>query len=188
MAAEKRSPTGMACEPIEKKINKTVIKLQHGDLTALEVDAWVFYAREDLQIGSGYGTAIASRGGVAVRKELEEIGSIGMGEAVITGAGEMAAKYIIHACGPKFQEADTEKKLRDCMGASLGVVNENGLKTLAYPPMGAGFYGVPLDMCATVMLQTLRAFAEADISLEQIIICVIDYRDYVPFKKQMELI
>ena len=70
MAVEQRSPTGMACEPIEKKINKTVITLQHGDLTALEVDAWVFYAREDLAVGSGYGTAISSRGGVVVSKEL----------------------------------------------------------------------------------------------------------------------
>ncbi len=188
MAVEKRSPTGMACEPIEKKINKTVVRLEHGDLTALAVDAWVFYAREDLDIGSGYGTAITSRGGVAVRKELENIGSIKMGEAVISGAGEMAAKHIIHACGPKFQEADMEKKLRDCMRASLAVANENGFETLAYPPMGAGFYGVPLDLCAAAMLQTIQAFAEAETSLREIIICVIDYRDYVPFKKQMELI
>jgi len=188
MAVEQRSPTGMACEPIEKEVNKTVIKLQHGDLTALEVDAWVFYAREDLVVGSGYGTAISSRGGVVVSKELEEIGSIKMGEAVISSAGEMAAKHIIHACGPKFQEADVEKKLRDCMTASLKVANENGIRTLAFPPMGAGFYGVPLDLCASVMLQTIGVFVEGETSLEQIIICVIDYRDYVPFSKQMDLI
>jgi len=188
MAAEVQSPTGMACEPVEKTINDTVVKLQHGDLTGLAVDAWVFYAKENLDIGSGYGTAISSRGGLAVAKELEGIDSIKMGEAVITTAGEMNAKHIIHACGPKFQEADIEKKLRDCMASSLRVANENGIKTLAYPPMGAGFYGVPLDLCAKVMLEAIVAFAEGDISLEEIVICVIDNRDYVPFCKQLERI
>jgi len=186
MTAAKVSPTGMKCEPVEKKVNKTLIKLQQGDLTTLPVDAWVFYARENLDIGSGYGTAITMRGGVAVRNELKEIGSIKMGEAVITTAGEMKAKHIIHACGPKFQEPDLEKKLADCMASSLKVATDNGLKTLAYPPMGPGFYGVPLDLCARVMLDTIKAFLEGETSLEEVIICVIDYRDYIPFQKQME--
>lgn len=186
--AAKMSPTGMACKPIEKKIGSTAIKLEHGDLTALPVDAWVFYAREDLDIGSGYGTAIQMRGGVAVRKELEKIGSIKMGEAVITTAGEMKAKHIIHACGPKFQEPDLEKKLADCMMSVLRVADENGLKVVAFPPMGTGFYGVPLNLSAKIMLDTMIAFLkfEANTSLGEIIICVNDYRDYVPFREKME--
>ena len=188
MTAAVQSPTGMACEPVEKKVNETVIKLQQGDLTAMAVDAWVFYAKEDLEIGSGYGTAISSRGGLAVAKELEAIGSIKMGEAVITGAGEMNAKHVIHACGPKFQEKDVEKKLRDCMASSLKVAVENGVKTLAYPPMGAGFYGVPLDLCAKVMLEAITGFVKGDASLDEIVICTIDYRDYVPFRAQLDQI
>jgi O-acetyl-ADP-ribose deacetylase (regulator of RNase III) len=180
------SPTGMACEPIEKKVGKTAIKVQHGDQTALEVDAIVFYAREDLQLGSGYGTAIQGRGGASIQKELDEIGSINMGESVVTDAGNMNAKYIIHACGPKFQEADIEKKLRDCMRSSLEAANKAGIKTLAYPPMGTGFYGVPLDLSADVMLESIKAAAQNGTSLEEIIICVIDHRDYVPFRKRME--
>lgn len=186
MMAAELSPTGLRCKPIEKKIGKTTIRLQHGDLTALPVDAWVFYAREDLNVGSGYGTAITSRGGLAVKKALDEIGSIKMGEAVITTAGDMNAKHIIHACGPKFQEPDQERKLRDCMASSLKIAHENGVKTLAYPPMGTGFYGIPLDLCARVMLDAITTFVQGDISLEEIIICVIDYRDYVPFKAQFE--
>ena len=186
MAEEKCSPTGTLCEPIRKKVNKTVIELRHGDLTALPVDAFVFYAKEDLDIGSGYGTAITSRGGPTVKKALDEIGSVEMGDAVITTAGDMAADRIIHACGPKFQEADLEKKLHDCMVSSLKIANENDIKTLAYPPMGAGFYGVPLDLCAKVMLETMETFVAGDTSLEEICICVIDYRDYVPFKNQLE--
>lgn len=180
------SPTGMACEPIEKKVGKTAIKLQHGDQTALEVDAIVFYAREDLQLGSGYGTAIQGRGGASVQKELDELGSIKMGESVVTAAGSMNTKNIIHACGPKFQEPDIENKLRECMRSSLRAAEKAGVKTLAYPPMGTGFYGIPLDLSADIMLDTIKAVAQDDTSLEEIIICVIDHRDYVPFRKRMD--
>jgi len=180
------SPTGMACKPIEKKVGKATVRLQHGDLTALPVDAFVFYAREDLQLGSGYGTAIQGRGGASIQKELDAIGSIRMGEAVITGAGNMNARHIIHACGPKFQEPDLKKKLRDCMRSSLKAADKAGVKTLAFPPMGTGFYGVPLDLSADIMLDCVKSFLEGDSSLEEVIICVIDYRDYAPFSKRME--
>jgi len=175
----------MACPPVEKTIGNTTIKLQHGDLTALPVDAFVFYAKEDLDLGSGYGTAIQTRGGLGVKKELDEIGSIGMGEAVITAAGSLNAKHIIHACGPKFREENEEEKLRNCMMSSLKVANENGIKTLAYAPMGAGFYGIALDVCAAVMLECITAFLQEETSLEEIIICVIDYRDYQAFEPKL---
>lgn len=182
------SPVGKDCLPIEKRIGKTSIKLQQGDLTALSVDAFVFYAREDLHLGSGYGTAIQTRGGVEIKKELDKIGSIKMSDAVITGAGMMNAKHIIHACGPKFQEQDLENKLRNCMNSSLKVANENKLKTLAYPPMGAGFYGIPLSLSAEIMLETIKTFLQVETSLEEIIICVMDFRDYLPFKEKLERI
>ncbi|RJP72820.1 MAG: O-acetyl-ADP-ribose deacetylase [Candidatus Abyssobacteria bacterium SURF_17] len=180
------APTGMLCEPIEKKVGNAVVRLQHGDLTALPVDAFVFYAREDLQIGSGYGTAIQTRGGASVKKELDTIGRIKMGGAVITGAGEMKARHIVHACGPKFQEPDIEKKLRQCVQSALAVADKAGIKTLAFPPMGTGFYGVPLDLCANTMLDCIKSFLQTVECLEEVIICVIDYRDYVPFRKKME--
>ena len=169
-----------------RQIKESTIRIVRGDITDLEIDAFVFYAREDLEIGSGYGTAIQSRGGASIKKELEEIGSIKMGEAVITGAGNMNVAHIIHACGPKFQEADLERKLRECMESSLRVANKAGLKTIAYPPMGAGFYGVPLDLSANVMFDCFKSFLRNETSLEEVIICVIDYRDYVPFSKKLE--
>jgi O-acetyl-ADP-ribose deacetylase (regulator of RNase III) len=109
-----------------------------------------------------------------------------MGEAVITGAGEMNAGQIVHACGPKFQEPDLERKLRECVYSSLRVAEQSNVKTLAFPPMGTGFYGVPLELSANVMLDCFKSFLEKGSSLEEVIICVIDYRDYVPFKKKMD--
>ena len=182
----KVSPTGMLCTPIEKKVGKTAVKLQQGDLTAMPVDGFVFYAREDLEIGAGFGTGISARGGISIKKELEEIGSIKMGEAVITKAGEMKAKHIIHVCGPKFQEADLEKKLADCMRSSLKVASENKLKVIAFPPMGTGFYGIPLELCARVMTVAIKEFLQRETSLEEIIICVADHHEYLPFKEKFE--
>ena len=167
----------------EKKINRSVIRLVKDDLTAMEVDAFVLYAREDLDLGSGYGNAIQQRSGVAVKKELEAIGSVEMGDAVITGAGALKAKHIIHSCGPKFFEPDLEAKLRKCMQSALQVANEAKLKTVAFPPMGYGFYGVPMDLCGKVMLEEISSFLEGDTTLEEVIVCVVDKRDFDGFSK-----
>lgn len=182
------SPLGMKLKPVEKKINQTVLRLVQGDLTAMPVDAFVFYAREDLAIGSGFGTAIQMRAGVVVKNELAKIGTLPLGEAVITGAGAMAPKHIIHANGPKFQEADLEKKLTRTVAAALKVASDNNLATLAFPPMGAGFYGIPLDLCARVMTDTIKTFVQGGTSLREITICVMDGREFAPFQKQIESI
>lgn len=182
------TPVGMKCPPVEKKVGKSAIRLQQGDLTALPVDAWVFYAKENLEIGSGYGTAIQMRGGVAVRNALKEIGSLKMGEAAVTTAGEMKAKQIIHAVGPKFQEPGMEKKLDDCMKSSLKAARDNGMKRVAFPLMGHGFYGVPGALSARVMLENIRAHLSGETSLEEVIICVQDLHQYVPVKEQLEKI
>lgn len=173
-------------EPVEKKINQTTVRLEKGDLTKLEVDAFVFYARNDLELGSGFGTAIQSRGGDSIKKELAAIGGIRAGEVAITRAGNLPAKFILHACGPKFQEADTEAKLRDCMRSTLFLADRQGIKTMAFPPMGAGFYGVPLPLCAEVMWSSIQTFLKEKNSLETIVLCVIDRREFAAFQQKME--
>lgn len=167
---------------IERPAGQAVVRLMQGDLTALETDAIVFYARENLDLGSGFGTAIQSRGGGAIKKELEQIGGVRMGEAVITTGGTLNARHIIHACGPKFQEPDQEAKLRACMRSALRLAGGKGLASIAFPPMGAGFYGVPLEMCARVMLEEVREFLNRPCSLREVVICVIDRREFEAFK------
>jgi O-acetyl-ADP-ribose deacetylase (regulator of RNase III) len=183
--------TTLSTQPLEATVNGKLIRLQKGDLTALAVDAVVFYARQDLQLGAGFGSAIQSRGGAAIKKELEAIGSVEMGEAAITSAGNMQARHIIHACGPKFREPDTEKKLRKCIQSALEQARVAKLKTVAFPPMGAGFYGVPLDLAARVMLEVVQRFLETQFpeipsSIEEVIICVMDDRELRAFRPQLE--
>jgi O-acetyl-ADP-ribose deacetylase (regulator of RNase III) len=171
---------------VEAAVNGKFIRLQKGDLTALPVDAVVFYARQDLQLGSGFGGAIQSRGGTAIKAQLDKIGAIEMGGAVITGAGNMHCRHIIHACGPKFQEPDREKKLRKCMQSALQQASAANLKTVAFPPMGAGFYSIPLDLVVKVMFGEAQQFLKTASSIEEVIICVLDDREFKAFKPQLE--
>ncbi len=170
---------------VEKKVNGTTVRLMKGDITDMEVEAFVYYARPDLKLGTGWGGAIAVRGGPSVQEQLNKFEGAGLGEAVLTEAGRMKAKYIIHAVGPQFQVENQDGKLRDTILAAAKVAEEKGIKQLAFPAMGAGFYGVPLDMCCKVMLDTLKGYLGGDTSLEEVIVCVNDNREYKPFQAQM---
>ncbi len=169
----------------EKKLGGTTVRVETRDITDFEVDGFVYYAVEDLQLGTGFGTAIQARGGPEVRKELEELGPIGPCEAIASSAGNMKANTIIHAVGPKFLEDDREEKLRTTMKNTLKVAEEKGLKSLAFPAMGAGFYMIPVDLSARVMYETLGAHLTDTTGLEEVTICVFDSNQYGVFSSQL---
>jgi O-acetyl-ADP-ribose deacetylase (regulator of RNase III) len=163
------------------RVNRTMLRLIRDDITDLDVDAFVFYAQPDLALGSGFGTAISVRGGATVQKELEELAPVATGEAVVTGAGNLKARQIIHAVGPRFQEEDTESKLRATLTSVLRLAEKEGVKRLALPAMGAGYYGIPPELCARVMADTISNHLQDDTGLEEVIICVLDSRQHDAF-------
>jgi O-acetyl-ADP-ribose deacetylase (regulator of RNase III)/anti-sigma regulatory factor (Ser/Thr protein kinase) len=167
---------------MERKIGERVIKLVKGDITALEVEAFVFDITADCKLGSGYGGAIAQRGGKAVQTELDKVGKLPTGAAVLTTAGEMKAKHIIHTNGPKFNEPGTEEKLRKATAASLSLAREKGLTQLALPPIGTGLYQVPLDLCARVMIDTVTTHLRGETSLKEVLFVALDQREYTPLE------
>ena len=171
---------------IENKINETIVRLEKGDLTAMEIESIVHYASPDLVLGSGFGSAISARGGMSIQEELKQLGTISTGEAVITAAGELNSDYIIHAAGPRFQEEDTEQKLKSTMQSALSIANEKGILKIAFPPMGAGFYGIPLDICARAMLNTIKNHISDGSSLKEIVICVLDDREFKAFQEKWQ--
>jgi len=128
---------------ISKQIRQTTLRLERGDITDFEVEAIVFYAREDLKLGAGFGNAIAVRGGPAIQKELEKLGPAQVTDVFVTGAGNMKTKYILHAVGPKFQEESLEKKLTETVAKALQAADAKGIRQIAFPPMGAGFTACP---------------------------------------------
>lgn len=167
-------------------IGGTEIQLIRDDITALEIEGFVFYARPDLKLGSGFGTAISVRGGPSIQEELNELGEQAVTRVVSTKAGELKAGRIFHAVGPAFQEPDLEKKLHQTVVNVLREADRLGVKQIALPAMGAGFYGIPLTACADIMLNAMQAYLTSESSsLEKIVICVLDNREFKPFRERL---
>lgn len=166
-------------------VGKTLVRLVKGDITELEVDAFVFYAQPDLALGSGFGGMIAVRGGASVQKELDTLAPVPYLEAVVSGAGKLPAEFIIHAVGPRFRENALESKLQTTMENCLARAGEEGIKTLAFPAMGAGYYGIPAQLSATVMLASLEKHLASENGLEEVVICVLDRPQFKAFEAAM---
>jgi O-acetyl-ADP-ribose deacetylase (regulator of RNase III) len=171
---------------LESSIKDSILRLDKGDLTAMEIEAIVFYARPDLVLGSGFGSAIAERGGMTIQEELKPFGTVSTGQAVITSAGQLKASYIVHAVGPRFQEKDFEEKLRTTIENVFKAADEKGIRKIAFPPMGTGFYGIPLDVCARIMLDVAANYLAQETSLKEVIICTLDNHEYRAFQAEWQ--
>lgn len=170
----------------ELQVKQSVIRLIKGDIIDLQVEAFVYYARPDLVLGSGFGGAIAARGGPKIQEELKKIGTVHTTDAVVTSGGNLEVRYIIHAVGPRFQEENLEEKLQSTMLNALRRAEEKGIQSLAFPAMGAGFYGIPPDVCARETLGTAKKYLETPTGLREIIFCLIDSRELKPFQDQIK--
>jgi O-acetyl-ADP-ribose deacetylase (regulator of RNase III) len=134
-------------------------------------------------VGSGFGTAISVRGGPTIQKELDEIGRLPLTEAVVSSGGDMKATYIVHANGPKFQEENLPGKLKTTIINALKKADAKGIKTIAFPPMGYGFYGVPLPQSADITINTIKEYLSANgTGLNDVVICLLDKSDYNQFE------
>lgn len=171
---------------VERSVGSKRISLVKGDITEMEVDAFVHDITEDLKLGSGFGSAIQQRGGIVIQKELAEVGHLPVGQAVMTQAGILKADYIIHANGPKFREEDEEGKLRSAVASSLALADEKGLKRLAFPPMGTGLYQVPMELCARVMVDAVAEHLANGSTLEEVLFVVQDTREFAPFEAKIQ--
>ncbi len=146
----------------------TRIVLQEGDITEQRVDAIVNAANSSLVLGSGVAGAIADRGGASIAEECRALGPIEVGEAVATGAGELAARMVIHAAGMSPGGRASEESVRSCLRAALALAEREGCRTLACPAIGAGVGGLPLQTCAEISLDEARCFAQSGGRLEEI--------------------
>jgi O-acetyl-ADP-ribose deacetylase (regulator of RNase III) len=166
-------------------VGKSTMRLIKGDITDLEINSFVYYAAENLLLGSGYGTAISMRGGPGVQEELKQHGSKEVTEVVVTQAGEMKADYIIHAVGPKFQEEGLPDKLRATIVNALKAAEDKGINAVAFPAMGVGFYGVPLPQSAEITLGTIADYLKGDSKIDDVAVVLMDNREYKPFEQKI---
>lgn len=163
------------------KIHNSTIRLVKGDITLLEVQAFVFYAQHDLQLGTGFGTAVTLRGGPSIQEELDPLAPVETTDVVISKAGKLGCEFILHAVGPRFQEDAIEGKLRSTVLNCLREADAKGITSLAFPAMGAGFYGIQLPICAEVTLRAIRDYLSQETSIKEIVICVLDSQEWKAF-------
>jgi len=144
------------------------IAIVEGDLTGQAVDAIVNAANSRLELGAGVAGAIREKGGPAIQEECRALAPIAVGEAVVTGAGDLPARFVIHAASMPPGGSASETSVRSSMGRSLELAREHGCRTIAVPAIGAGIAGFPLKRCAEILLEEARAHLAGETSLEEI--------------------
>jgi O-acetyl-ADP-ribose deacetylase (regulator of RNase III) len=158
-------------------INGITVELVQGDITELDVDAIVNAANSQLILGSGVAGAIRRKGGPAIQEECLRIGHCEVGSAVITGGGNLKARHVIHAVGPRMGEGSESGKLANAVRASLSLAETQRLRSIALPAISTGVFGYPLEGCADVMLRVIIDYTFEDLqSLDHIIVCLYDDR------------
>jgi O-acetyl-ADP-ribose deacetylase (regulator of RNase III) len=132
------------------------ITILEGDITARPVDAIVNAANNALWMGSGVAGAIKAKGGVQIEREAMAQGPIATGEAVLTSAGSLRSRHVIHAA-VMGQDLRTDATLiRKATASSLALAAKHQLTSMAFPALGTGVGGFPVSECARVMLQAVR--------------------------------
>jgi O-acetyl-ADP-ribose deacetylase (regulator of RNase III) len=172
---------------VESKIGATIIRLIQGDITRESVDAIVNAANSSLAGGGGVDGAIHSAGGPSIMAELDEIKrrqhGCSTGSAVITGAGKLNAKFVIHAVGPRYRNGqDGEPELlASAYRTSLELAAEAGAKTVAFPSISTGVYGYPVQPAATIALETVANFIRERGSFSEVRFVLFDRQTFQAF-------
>jgi O-acetyl-ADP-ribose deacetylase (regulator of RNase III) len=157
----------------DTNLSEKIIFLQ-GDLTEQNVDAIVNAANNDLQLGAGVAGAIRRKGGEAIQRECDAIGSIPVGGAAITTGGDLRARFVIHAASMQLGGRTTAQSLRFSTNHSLRIAVEKGLRSIAFPAIGTGIAGFPISECAEIMLKEVIAHVKNDSSLQKIYFVLYD--------------
>lgn len=170
------------------KAGKLSIELIKGDITELNTDAIVNAANSKLQHGGGVAWAIVNKGGYAIQRESDKLRFCAVGNAVITTAGKLKAKYVIHAVGPVNGEDNEDSKLKSATLSALKLADKHKLKSIAFPAISTGIYRFPVDRCANIMLNTAVEYANEDTGIEKIVFCLYDDETFGIFKNTLKQI
>ena len=132
------------------------IQLWNGDICDLEVDAIVNPANPSLWMATGVGGAIKRAGGDAIEFAAVRQGPLGLGQAIVTPAGTLAARMIIHAVSLDRDRRTSAIAIQEAVRNAMARARENNVTTIAFPALGTGVGGYPLDEAARITLATVR--------------------------------
>jgi O-acetyl-ADP-ribose deacetylase (regulator of RNase III) len=161
----------------EFRVGKATVRLVKGDITEIDTDAIVNAANSSLMGGGGVDGAIHTKGGSKILEECKKIRAVDWpeglptGRAVITSAGNLKARYVIHAVGPIWYGGDRGEPelLGQAYQNSLRMAVSKELKTVAFPSISTGAYGYPIADACHVALNTVKNFLEKEDNLREVV-------------------
>lgn len=170
-----------------------MIELVQGDITKIEADAIVNAANSSLLGGGGVDGAIHRAGGSQIlddcRKIIARQGGCKTGEAVITSAGKLVAKRVIHTVGPVWNGGtkDEKEQLKNCYKNALRLAAENNCKSVAFSNISTGIYKFPKDLAAQIAVETVQDFLSHNATIEKVIFVCFDEESEKYFKKELHI-
>ena len=141
------------------------IELLRADISSIKVDALVYPSQS---------------------RHIDGIGEVPAGSAVVTSAGNLLCKFVIHAIGPRSDEQDQEKVLRDATRSALERAEELAIASVAFMASRSGMFGFPIDFCAPVMLDATIAFRSRARSLQRVVYCLFGPDAYENFRRALD--
>ena len=168
-----------------------MIQLIKGDITKVKADAIVNAANSSLLGGGGVDGAIHRAGGPAILEECRAIrakqGGCPTGEAVITTAGKLPAKYVIHTVGPVWFNGNKgeHELLANCYRNSLQLAVANGVKSIAFPNISTGIYHFPKPEASEIAIETVQRFIANDKSIEEVFFVCFDDENFTLYKMNL---
>jgi O-acetyl-ADP-ribose deacetylase len=163
----------------------TLIEVEQADITQLEVDAIANAANTQLRHGGGVAGAISRAGGPEIQRESDEVAPIGLGEAVATGAGEMPARWVIHAATMELGGPTSEDVIRKATASTLRVADEIGARSLALVAFGTGVGGFPIDRAAMIKVAEVNRHITEGTDLARIVFAVHGERVRLAFEEAL---
>ena len=161
------------------------LQLWHGDICDLEVDAIVNAASTTLWMSSGVGGALKRRGGDAIEFDAVRQGPVALGSAVVTGAGQLACRFIIHAVSLGPDRRTSAVAIEAATRAALRQADRLGVETIAFPALGTGVGGFPLDEAARLVVGAVRDDAPRCASLQRVIFALRGEAAYEAFQQAL---
>jgi O-acetyl-ADP-ribose deacetylase (regulator of RNase III) len=162
------------------------ITLQRGDITQVETDAIVNAANNALWMGAGVAGAIKRAGGQDIEDEAVRQGPIPVGEAVVTGAGALEARHVIHAAVMGTDLATDGAKIEMATRNSLRRAEELGIKSVAFPALGTGVGGFPYAEAARIMIGATKQHLAAGSGLEEVLFVLYGDEAFEAFSSELE--
>lgn len=167
------------------------IVIEKGDITKIEADAIVNAANTSLMGGGGVDGAIHRAGGSVILEDCRKIvarqGRCKVGEAVITTAGKLPAKFVIHTVGPVWNGGTKKEneQLENCYKNSLELASDNKCKTIAFPGISTGIYKFPKVNAAKIAIATIGQFLENNVQFEKVILVSFDEDNFEILKNEL---